>query len=99
MLRPAAEMAMSFCFPDDGGGGSFSDLESFHFAALMNDVQEHPLYKQSLQCPTEELHLRGESMCLATRAAGLCALRSGRHASGRLVRMCAERRAWAALGC
>ena len=65
----------------------------------MSDVQEHPLYKRALECTTEELDLKGEFVCLAACGAGLCAFRSGWHASfGRWsVRARAKWRAWVAL--
>ena len=53
----------------------------------MSDGQEHPLYKRALECTTEALDLARESVCLAARGAGLCAFRSGWHAS------CGRRRA------
>ena len=55
---------------------------------LMSDVREHPLYKRALECTTEELDLCGESACLAACGAGLCAFRSGGHASFGRWRVC-----------
>ena len=55
---------------------------------LMSDVQEHPLYKRALECTTDELNLNGESVCLAACGAGLCAFRSGWHASFGRWRVC-----------
>ena len=40
------------------------------------------------QCPLEILDLTGESVCLATCGAGLCAFRSGWHASCGRWRVC-----------
>ena len=54
----------------------------------MSDGQEHPLYKRALECKTEELDLRSESVCLAACGAGLCAFRSGWHASCGRWRVC-----------
>eukprot|EP01043_Picozoa_sp_COSAG02_P106090 COSAG02_NODE_42084_length_384_cov_0.705882_1_plen_54_part_01 len=54
----------------------------------MSDVQEHPLYKRALECPFEELRLRSESVYLAACGAGLCAFRSGWHASFGRWRVC-----------